>query len=706
MKAKNFLLFLLLIGFSAFTYAAEVDREAGQQVAENYLQAKITEFRVDYAGPVIVDGAWTKTIDGNPIYHIYNFENGGYVIVSAEDNTYPILGYSYKSQFSNEGMPDNIASWMKNYADQIIATRDMELEATEEIQDQWNTYMAPDHNNLTETMAAVEPLLASTWNQDWPYNAYCPEANGGPGGHVYVGCVATTMAQIMYYFRYPEHGYGEKSYNTPYGEVSADFENTYYQWDNMVNDLGSTDHSAISAVAELNFHCAVAVTMDFGINGSGSQTIKIPYALKTYFGYSNDADYEQRAQHNDPQWINMLTENLDEAKPLAYSGYPSGGGAGHCFVFDGYQTSGDETQFHVNWGWSGSWDGYFNINSLNPGGSNFNQGQQAIFDIYPGEGYPQGCGDYEINHSIGTIVDGSGILEYENNQDCTYLIAPPEDSVASIDVDFFKFDLEANDQVTIYDGATMDDPVLATFTGSDQPEEVTSSGDRVLIHFETDGSGTAQGWGIDYEGELPDYCNGTAQLTAVQGNFDDNSGDYRYSPHSLCRWLIQPQGATSMELSFSEFNLPDDDDMITIKGLESNETLAEFTGTEIPDMLEINENGIFVIFSSDFEVNGGGFAAYYEGNNVGVEETSAVQSINLYPNPVENSLNLKFSVNEPQSVDIKLMDITGKVVYDEELSSFSGDYHNSIDVSTFAKGVYLFTVRSEKANINKKVVIK
>lgn len=706
MKAKNLLLILLLIGFSAITYAAEVDQEAGQQVAENYLQAKISEFGVESEGPVVVNEAWTKTIDGNPIYHIYNFANGGYVIVSAEDNTYPVLGYSYKNQFSNEDIPENISSWMKNYADQIIATREMELEATEEIQNQWNTYSEPYHTNITETMESVEPLLACTWNQDWPYNAYCPEASGGPGGHVYVGCVATTMAQIMYYYRYPEHGYGEKSYNTPYGEVSADFENTYYQWDNMVNDLGSTDHSAISAVAELNFHCAVSVTMDFGINGSGSQTIKIPYALPSYFGYSNEADYEQRAQHNDPQWINMLTENLDEAKPLAYSGYPSGGGAGHCFVFDGYQTSGDETQFHVNWGWSGSWDGYFNINSLNPGGSNFNQGQQAVFDIYPGEGYPQGCGDYEINHSIGTIVDGSGIMEYENNQDCTYLIAPPEDSITSFELDFYEFDLEANDQVTIYDGSTTDDPILATFTGSDTPGSVESSGDRVLVRFQTDGSGTAQGWGISYEGELPEYCDGMVQMSASQATFDDGSGEYHYSPNLLCRWLIQPTGASSMEVWFDEFDLPDEDDIITIKGLETNETLYELTGTDIPEAMTIEENGIFMIFETDFETYGGGFVANYEANNVGVEENSAVQDISFYPNPANSELNLMFSVDEPQSVNIQLMDMTGKVVYEEEHSNFNGNYNKSIDVSGFSKGVYLFTVRSEKANINEKVVIK
>ena len=131
----------------------------------------------------------------------------------------------------------------------------------------------------------MDPLLPVLWNQDFPYNAYCPLDAAGPGGHVYAGCVATAMSMIMTYYRYPEHGTGSYSYNySPYGNISANFGQTYYDWDAMLNSITSGSGRAVNAIAELQYQCGVSVRMMYGADGSGAYSEDVPYALRTYFG--------------------------------------------------------------------------------------------------------------------------------------------------------------------------------------------------------------------------------------------------------------------------------------------------------------------------------------------------------------------------------------------------------------------------------------
>ena len=223
----------------------------------------------------------------------------------------------------------------------------------------------------------VAPLLATTWNQGCDYNADCPVDGDGPCGHVWAGCVATAMAQVMKYWAHPAQGTGSHGYtHSDYGYQYADFSAATYDWAGMPDDYGEDD------IAELLYHCGVGLEMDYSPWGSGAYTGTYGYpnvvsVLEDYFDYDPELDYLYKSDYSTYAWNSMLRNQLDAGRPLVYRGQGSGG---HAFVCDGYQGG---NYFHFNWGWSGSYNGYYYLNDLTPGGYEFTIDQGAIFDIRP-----------------------------------------------------------------------------------------------------------------------------------------------------------------------------------------------------------------------------------------------------------------------------------------------------------------------------------
>jgi hypothetical protein len=221
--------------------------------------------------------------------------------------------------------------------------------------------------------------------------------------------VATAMAQVMKFWNYPTTGTGFHSYNhSKYGTLNANFGSTTYNWANMPNQLTSSSSSEQkTAVATLMYHCGVSVDMDYDVSangGSGAYVISstppkthcAEYALKTYFGYKSTLQGIQKNDYTQTQWINLLKTELDASRPVLYAGFGDGG---HCFIADGYNNN---NYFHFNWGWSGSCDGYFALNALNPesggigsGAGTYNNGQQAVIGIEPIEP-PDGTNNFNL----------------------------------------------------------------------------------------------------------------------------------------------------------------------------------------------------------------------------------------------------------------------------------------------------------------------
>ena len=311
---------------------------------------------------------------GQTNLYVFSIEPRGFVIVSALDD---ILAYSLNSDMpSSKALPDHISYWLNLYneaTDRLMRHPEQKLETT-------------------RSQTIVEPLLTCSWGQGCYHNAACPVYNAGPCHHVEAGCVAIAMAQIMYYHKYPSQGAGRVTYTcSPYGDLSANFGNTYYKWDDMVDTL----HENNPAVATLVYHCGVSVKMQYSPTGSGAFTQEVPDALQHYFYYPS-ASLSRRDSYNDEAWQRIIKNDLDRQHPVYYAGR-SGLGA-HAFVCDGYDGNG---MFHFNFGWDGVADGYYTLAS--PYG--FSENQSIVHDIYPIDEIPIQSDSHGI---IYVAPDGTG----------------------------------------------------------------------------------------------------------------------------------------------------------------------------------------------------------------------------------------------------------------------------------------------------------
>ena len=231
---------------------------------------------------------------------------------------------------------------------------------------------------------SVGPLLFTRWNQGCNYNAQCPNDAAGPCARVYTGCGATGFAQILRYHAWPPVGTSSNTYSLPaYGSLSANFSVTNYPWLLMPNYLSGPSAN----VAQLMFHSGVALSMMYGPSGSGSYFSSQSYALKHYFRYALDMKNEMKFAYSDSAWKEMLKAEMLAFRPVSY--YGTGPSGGHLWVVDGYRNSPSE-QFHMNWGWGGLYDGWYDLLAMNPGGAHYTTSGmlRRIHPAAPVEGYP------------------------------------------------------------------------------------------------------------------------------------------------------------------------------------------------------------------------------------------------------------------------------------------------------------------------------
>lgn len=306
-----------------------------------------------------------------PAYYVCNIENGGFVIVSGDDRFKDILGFSASSTYDDNNLPDGFAYWMEFLSNEMSAAIANGYE--------------PDNITTTTYSAnatkSVEPLITTKWNQNSPYNN---KLNGNM-----TGCVATGMAQVMNYWKYPTHGIGSHTGGySPY--YSADFGATTYDWAHMLDEYGTGWESKeeVDAVATLMLHAGVATDMQWGTDQSATANMYAAHALINFFGYNKYLYSESRDHVSLGAWKALIIDQLQSGHPLCYSGQGKGGG--HFFVCDGYDAT--TGKFHFNWGWSGMFDGYYELTSLEPGvggigagAGSYNDLQQIFVNVQPSE---------------------------------------------------------------------------------------------------------------------------------------------------------------------------------------------------------------------------------------------------------------------------------------------------------------------------------
>lgn len=356
MKLKATFLFL----FFLITLSSSAKKRSSAEIlniAEQYLGT--TNTRAGSTNLAIIAEKEMLTIVGG--------EGLGFVVVSNDDSVTDIVGYS-KESFS---VIPPAMEWFINTVDNNMQ------EMTKS-----GVLYAPIPPS-TEFPESVEPLLKSTWDQGKPYNILCPGGNGSSTRLYPTGCVATALSQIMYYHKYPEVGIGEHQYSfqpeSGVGRIiSANFGETHYDWTNMLDDYskGYTDEQA-NAVATLMLHCGVAVEMGYTASGSGAYGQEACLGIKKFFGYNKNARLYTRDYYTAELWMEMIFKELNLKRPIYYDGVSEGGG-GHAFIIDGYDKEGF---VHVNWGWGGKSNGFFDIALLNPPGSSYSKEQGMILGM-------------------------------------------------------------------------------------------------------------------------------------------------------------------------------------------------------------------------------------------------------------------------------------------------------------------------------------
>lgn len=375
---KILLLFSLFL-MTLVAWGEPIDRNEALKQANAFLSSKGIPVRqsldMAYAQP-------GKAAEARSLYYVFNVGNDkGFVIVAGDDAVSPILAYADRGDFSEREMAPAAKAMLESYAQQI-----------ERIQQDPSLSVA-----AATSYAAIAPMVETQWNQMEPYNYMCPIIRGEAVRSV-TGCVATAMAQIIYYHKHPV----EQTKAIPAYELSSRYvipgaDPVTLNWDAMqltyTGSEAEDDPSAL-AVAQLMVLCGKSVKMSYSSSASGAASESVPAALKEYFDYDGAAHMVYRDEYANADWEKMIYDELAAKRPVYLSGTSVSGtsAVGHAFVCDGYDGEG---LFHINWGWGGMSDGFFRLTLLNPddhgtGGNNgsggFNMDEGAIIGIQPNQG--------------------------------------------------------------------------------------------------------------------------------------------------------------------------------------------------------------------------------------------------------------------------------------------------------------------------------
>lgn len=297
----------------------------------------------------------------NAPYYAFNLEQG-YVIVSGDDEMTELVGYAENGFFDAENVPPQMQLWLDGYAEYVAAVQSGKAKARK--------ILLSDSPSVV-----VEPLVTTKWNQDAPFNNFAPEYTDDNNNtqRCATGCAATAMAQIMKFHNWPEQGVGHYSYEHQlFGTISSNFSEHVYDWTNMIDRYNNGEYSNVQAdaVALLMKDCGVSLNMNYG-PVSGASIYSYTPAFKNYFRYSSRT--VNRSGCETAEFTKIITDELQEGRPIIYCG--TGEDGGHAFVVDGYDTN---YFLHVNWGWGGYSDGYFDMNYMDPTGLGIGGGSGAF----------------------------------------------------------------------------------------------------------------------------------------------------------------------------------------------------------------------------------------------------------------------------------------------------------------------------------------
>ncbi len=701
---KKSLFFFLLVSITFSSFASSISVAKAEIIAKKAYFHRLNKYVKDIPfDKISIEETFTIQRDGVSAYYIFNMTDMGFIAIAAEDKMTPVLAYDFDSPYDSNNIPESFESWMNERIDNILFLKNSSAKTDQEVKLKWSFLENLDPTQtISKSSKGVEPLLWSIWDQGYPFNYDCP-VDGGPGGRVWAGCVATAYSQVMYYWRWPYTGTSSYCY-TPsgYDEQCADFENTTYDWDGMLDSQAYKDASA--EIAELLHHTGIAVDMMYSPDGSGAYSDDVVTALKEYFRYSDETELIFRGDgYSTEEWKNICQAQLDNGFPMYYAGCQGKGC--HAFVLDGYN---DDDEYHFNLGWNGSANGWYSID--NPGG--FPVWQQVIINSYPNDEYPiYPSGVKEINFPKGVITDGSGpLLDYQNNTDAAWKIdySNGSQNVETITLEFLEMKIADGDYIHIYDGEDASAPLLGSYNTLNYPASLTSSGDAIFIKMETDETLTDKGFRIRYEANEIEFVD-FLTLTDFEGVIEDGSGEnFNYQDAQTSLWKIELDGVEKIYFNFDYLKTQDNYDIVRFVNAETGEYVATLSGNydenNLPTVV-VDASSAFVLFRSDVLHTDEGFKLHYNAQLVGTKEIEGEGAeFNIFPNPANTELTIQFEQSTKSNIEIEIYDSQSKVIYQSEIKDFFGNYLNEINLENFSKGIYYIKVTNDENTYHQKFI--
>ena len=338
---------------------------------------------------------------------VYRQAGGGFAIVSSNEKKPTVLAYS-RSGDLNLSSNNPGFNWWLNATKKVLLRSSPKRETTK-----------PDSSRFA---TSVQPLLSTVWGQREPFKFMCPFDHyvtdhslygtyQPDSGHYSLGCGPAAMAQYMNFYQYPRHGQGTRSVDVKYNEatvtLTADFSAVEYDWDNMIDDYqGEYTTAQGMAVAQLCYHCGVASQTLWNEYGGGTTDAKIINAFIENFGYNDTAHYVPRSRYDEATWMEMVYAELSAGHPILYSAkdinLEEGILAGHNFILDGYDENG---LVHVNWGWYGVENGFFDLAILNVLQYTYDDWQAMYVGLYPKREHIPGDVNLDGKVNINDVTD-------------------------------------------------------------------------------------------------------------------------------------------------------------------------------------------------------------------------------------------------------------------------------------------------------------
>jgi hypothetical protein len=677
------------------SYSQTVSVDEARQVARNF-------FADNHKDAVVLD----KTICQNEDTLLYFFrQNQQCVLISGSRTVVPILAYFTV----NEEITDEIAPaaqmWINYYAQQIKYLHNERLPISPNVLKSWNLCLST-HKGNEDIISEITPLLTSQWGQGSKYNYYCPyDMQSSNNQRAVTGCVATALAQLMYYFRFPQTGEGNYSYvHENYGTLSADFSQTTYDYSAMSDRPKFTN----AAISQLMYHCGVAVDMVYGATSSGMYNHKAAYILKTYFKYSPQTQYIFRDTTH-LNWDSLIINHLERKIPLYYAGWSVPDTNGHGFICDGYQLREDSNYYyHFNFGWDGSYDGYFLTTALSPAGNNFNLAQELVINAYPDTSrflypdYQPITGETVLRDLEGSFEDGSGkAFDCQANMNYTWVIMPDKDTITKIN---FLVDYQLSPDDTLY-VTDIEGNTLYTFTGDSNISIFDVAKTAAIFHLKTFSGQVSGGFKASYAAVYPTYCVSSPikQYIPAQSVISDGSGSKNYNNLTLCDWLIRPVGCQTITLKFNYFQTEQGKDFLNIYDYTTTPytLLHSLSGQLTDSVYHLDCKMALLEFVTNESVTGSGWELAYSINQLSINELTDNHSTQyIYPNPTDKQITVVL----PDNISIAtfvLYDIHGKTVILQQV-----DNQQVVDISTLPSGVYIYKMVSEKQIFTGKMVKK